>query len=57
VPYPVRHQCKVMGKVLRFMRSVVLMALDTKAAILCDVTPCRYPIIFVEEPAAFISYI
>jgi hypothetical protein len=25
------------------MRSVVLMALDTEAAILCDVTPCRYP--------------
>jgi len=42
VPYSVRHSYKVVGKVLRFMRFVVLMALDTKAAILCDVTSCRY---------------
>jgi hypothetical protein len=35
------------------MRFVVLMALDTKAAVLCDVTP----ISFVEKPAAFISSI
>lgn len=41
--YQVLRSYKVVGKVLRFMRSVVLMALDTKAAILCDVTPCRYP--------------
>lgn len=41
--YPVRHSYTVVGTVLRFVRSVVLMALDTKAAILCDVTPCRYP--------------
>lgn len=41
VPRPVRHSNKVVGKVLRFVRSVVLM--DTKAAIPCDVTPCRYP--------------
>jgi hypothetical protein len=40
VPYQVRHSYKVVGKVLQFMRSVVLMVL---AAILCDVTPCRYP--------------
>jgi len=43
VPYPVRHSYKIVGKVLRFMRFVVLMALDTKAAILCDVALCRYP--------------
>lgn len=43
MPYPVRHSYKVVSKVLRFMRFVVLMALDTKAAVLCDVTLYRYP--------------
>jgi len=43
VPYQVLHSYTVVGKVLRFMTSIALMALDTKAAVLCDLTPCRYP--------------